>query len=523
MTRSQQLRRSLALAVACVLTACGLQRPDGWTETTHGKDTPPDYDRLFSTSVVHAIDIKIDPDDFAAMQADLAEVVGGGFGGGEPPDGGMLPPSNTCEGLALGDPCEVTVPAPGTGTCQSFDNMLVCVPEGGGGPGGPGGDPGGGGGFSLQDPIYVPVEVVHDGHTWWHVGMRYKGNSSLSSSQQSGQAKLPFRLNFDKYEDDFPEIEDQHFYGFKDLTFGSNWSDDSQIREVFAAELFRDRGVPAAKSAFYRVTIDVGEGPVYWGLYTAVEDPSDAMLDAQFGNDTGNLYKPEGTGADWTVFDPEGLPKKTNEDAADWSDVEAAIAALHADQTDASAWRDGLETSLDVDAFLRWLAVNTAMQNWDAYGQMAHNYYLYGDPDDSGRLRWIPWDHNLSMMSQGGFMMGGGGGPEVDAPTEILHRNVGASWPLISRVLADPAYAIRYRELLVESQGGLFEEGAASRRLRELHDLVAPHVVGEQGEVAGFTTISSAAAFLASIDGETGLIAHFAARRTRVADALAAP
>ena len=42
--------------------------------------------------------------------------------------------------------------------------------------------------------------VTHDGHAWTHVGMRYKGNSSLVASIGSGNGKLPFRLNFDQYE-----------------------------------------------------------------------------------------------------------------------------------------------------------------------------------------------------------------------------------------------------------------------------------------------------------------------------------
>lgn len=523
MTTSQHLGVH-GLVLAALLSACGVERPEGWTDETHGKATPPNYDLLFSTTKVHSIHIKMSASDFETMQADLAEIIGGG--GGPPGGGGGSEPLEVCSGRAVGDPCEVTMPEPYAGTCRSLDDMLVCVPEGGG-PGGGGGGPGGGGNFSLRDPIYVPVEITHDGHTWWHVGMRYKGNSSLAASRQSTEAngKLPFRLNFDKYEDEFPAIEDQHFYGFEDLTFGSNWSDDSQIREVFAAELFRDRGVPAARSAFYRVTVDVGDGPVYWGLYTAVEDPADAMLESQLGSNSGNLYKPEGAGADWTVFDPEGFVKKTNEKAADWSDVEAAITALHADQTDESAWRTAFEAAFDVEAFLRWLAVNTAMQNWDSYGRMAHNYYLYADPSTENRLRWIPWDHNLSMMSQGGFMGGPGGPPEpmADAPTEMLHRSVGAEWPLISRTIAIPAYMQRYRELLAESQGGLFEEAAATARLRQLHELIAPHVVGEHGELAGYTTISSADAFLASVDGALGLVAHLAARRARVAEALAAP
>ena len=174
-----------------------------------------------------------------------------------------------------------------------------------------------------------------------------------------------------------------------------------------------DRGVPAPRSAFYRIFVDTGAGPEYWGLYTMVEDPGDgAMLDSQLGGRAANLYKPDGPGADWTTFDKEGFSKKTNEDEANFADVEAAFAALQAPRDNPAQWRAKLESVFDVDHFLKWLAVNTAIDNWDTYGAMAHNYYLYGDPKQKGRLQWIPWDNNMAFgINPMGGRLGAPAGP----------------------------------------------------------------------------------------------------------------
>jgi hypothetical protein len=310
-----------------------------------------------------------------------------------------------------------------------------------------------------------------------------------------------------------------------------------------------------------------------------IEDPADgAMLDAQFGSRRGNLYKPEGPGADWTSFVAEGFVKKTNERAADFSDVKRAVDALHAPRGDAVAWRAGLEAAFDVDLFLRWLAVNTSIGNWDAYGAMAHNYYLYGDPSQGGRLRWIPWDNNFAFgMGRGGFPGGGGrfgggprrGGPPPGAPgaagapgapgatappgapgaaappgapafppfggqgmpmpppfgsgTDVLQRQVGERWPLIQRIIADEVYAARYREHLTRALEGLAAPGAIDTRVRALHALIAPHVVGPQGERPSHTTVSSPAAFEGAIDGPGGLLESMATRHAAVRAALAEP
>jgi hypothetical protein len=528
-------------------------RPEGWADATHGNEAEPDHAALFDGDVVRRIDIRIEPAQFATLQGDLEALLA------ERP----APPTDPFCSEAM---AEVPCPLPeffggGEGICGSFNGAWLCLPDpeapfpgppsasdagaplasdagvgaplasdagvaappgppGAGGP--PPGPPGpgfGSGPLNLlsRDPIYVPVEVAYDDGIWTQVGMRYKGNSSLAAGNTG---KLPFRLNFDRYEAEHPEVEDQRFYGFKELTFSSNWNDNSQLRELFANEVLRDRGVPAARASFVRVYVDAGNGPEYWGLYTLIEDPSDgAMLDAQLGSSSGNLYKPDGPGADWVEFDAEGFPKKTNETAADWSDIQSAITALHAPQTPPEAWRSTLEQSFDVDGFLTWLAVNTVIVNWDTYGALAHNYYLYGDPERNGQLRWIPWDHNLSM-AEGGFF----GMAQPAAPLdEVFHTRVGPEWPLISRVLADPSYAATYRERVERALDGLFSVESGPSRLRQLHALIEPYVTGAEGERDTHRTITSPAAFAESIDGEEGLATHITRRQTRVRAALLAP
>ena len=72
-----------------------------------------------------------------------------------------------------------------------------------------------------------------------------------------------------------------------------------------------------------------------------------------------------------------------------------------ADASNAQTWRDGLEQVFDVYGFLRVLAINQAMVNWDSYGCMSHNYYVYSDPSDDGRIKWFPWDLNEAMLASG--------------------------------------------------------------------------------------------------------------------------
>ncbi len=513
------------------------ERPEGWDAASHGNDAEPDYERVFSTVEVHRLDIVMSSESRQAMLDDMKMLLG------EPGNGEMsgfrLPPELTeaCEGKKASDRCEARAAA---GSCTEIPGgVLLCLTEGGGIGGPPGGGrPGGGGPIDLvpSDPIYVPVTIKYDGRAWTQVGMRYKGNSSLASAWRQGRLKLGFRLHFDRYEDERPEIADQRFFGFRELTFSSGWNDSSLIRDALASELLRSLGLPAARAAFYTVYVDAGAGPEYWGLYTMLEDPSDVLAKVQFEDGGGNMYKPDGVGADFSMFSEEGFVKKSNEGAADWSDVQRAIDALHASREDAAAWRSGLEAVFDVGVFLRTLALSRAIGHWDSYGRMAHNYYLYGDPSNGGRLTWISWDHNLAWQGGGAMpRMPQMPAPQGEAPPRpagfggfgdlsVMMDEVPEGWPLIRFLMDDPIYREQYREALEETLAGDLQKATFDARATELHALIAPYVLGDDSgalEASPYTHLSNPDAFRNALVAPTsGLLDIAEQRRAAVRAAL---
>ncbi|MBL8684954.1 MAG: CotH kinase family protein [Myxococcales bacterium] len=505
---------SITVATATIVaTQACVSRPDGWSNASHASDTAA-YDVVFAPDTVHEITLEIAPSDLQSARDDLRSILATSQGPGTFPmgDGGMGFPPFGDGGFPMPPFGDGGFPMPPFG-----DGGFPMPPFGDGGMAGPPGAPAGGATSLLsRDPAYVPVTVRFQNRAWPYVGMRFKGNSSLATLGAQGNRKLPFRLDFDRYEDQHPETQNQRFYGFREMTFSANFADDSQVREAFVLDSLRAAGVPAPRYAFARVTVRSGSNVEYWGLYTMIEDPSDrAMRDRVLSSHSGNVYKPSGTTANWTSFAAADFEKKTNETEADFSDVQAAIAALNDRTTDRAAWRRNLEARFDVDGFLAWLAVNTVAANWDAYGQMPHNYFLYGDPAQQGRLRWIPWDHNLSM--------GTSFGPRSAATTnaqEFLHTSVTAQWPLIRTLLDDATYASAYRAHVTRALDGPFAPATAAARLDALHALVAPHVVGERGEQEGSRTISSPAAFEASVRGSSGLVSWVEQRVTRARAAL---
>jgi hypothetical protein len=459
------------------------------SSASHAADAEPDYAIVFPQDTVNRIDITLSAESWTALQDEMTAQFGA-QGSGEQGGPGQAPP-----GQGEGNP----------------------PPQGlRGREGGPGGSPGGGmGGLNFGDTSYVIGTVSFNGETWNSVGFRYSGNSTLNSSWRSGTDKVSFRLDFDEFEDQDPSTQDQRFYGFKQLSFKSNAKDASYLREKLAGDLFNASGVIAPQTAFYAVYLDSGEGSRYIGLFTAVEIVDDTLIETRFSDDSGNVYKPEGSGAAFAAgtFKPESFEKQTNASEADWSDIEAVFSALHSDLrvNDPAAWRAGLEAVFDVDAFLRWLAVDTLIQNWDTYGGMAHNYYLYTDPGD-GLVTWIPWDNNEAFNSR----TGGGGGPG-SGTRELDLAAVGEQWPLIRYLADDPVYREKYDQYLQETLDKVWQPAELEALYQQYHDLITPYVAQETDDATQLKSLQSFEQSLSALiqhaqDRYTAAQAYLAAR-----------
>ena len=366
------------------------------------------------------------------------------------------------------------------------------------GPFGQGGGPGGGG-FSDENPIFRPAEVYYNGIQWYKVGARFKGNSSLAFSWRNGVGKLSFKLDFDEFEDTYPQIDNQRFYGFKQLSLKNNFDDESELREKVASDIFRESGIASARVQFYEVYVDFGEGSKYFGLYTMVEEPDDTLIETQFSDDDGNLYKPDGNGASFAqgTFNPSFFEKQTNEDDSDWSDIQSVFSALHHSDriNNPIMWRQNLENVFDTETFLNYLAINTVIQNWDTYGRMTHNYYLYGNPDNQNILTWIPWDNNESLQ----FGKMGGSLP-------INFNGVSEQWPLIRFLYDDPIYREKYDGYVEDVINNAFETSYIQSKYSNYSALIQSSVVSEED---GYSFLESPIDFQNAI---SDLINHAQAR-----------
>jgi len=403
-----------------------------WSDNTHSKSAEPDFPEVFDDDQVKRFDFVITPERWDNMLADMTNLYG-----------------------------EFGQRSMGPGLSTSDEN-----------------------------PMFVPAEVYYNGTQWYKVGLRFKGNSTLQSSWQAGILKLSFKMDFDEFEDEYPQIDNQRFYGFKKFSLKNNYDDSSLIREKVSSDVFADAGLAVSNTAFYMLYVDHGDGPEYFGLYTLVEEISDSVIETQFINDDGNLYKPEDGSANFEEgsFNSDNFEKKTNEDEADFSDITTLFSALHDDTRTSSpaTWRANLESIFDVEVFLKYLAVNGVIQNWDTYGRMIHNYYLYNNPETS-KITWIPWDNNEALQD-------GKQGGSLNLDFSDLDSN---SWPLIANIYADDIYKARYDELLQEVIDDSFEINKMQSLYNYYSGLIA---TAATNEVSGYSFLNGSNDFYQGID-----------------------
>lgn len=357
---------------------------------------------------------------------------------------------------------------------------------------------------------YVPCDVEINGELLKNVGLRAKGNTSLSSiANDPTTDRYSFKLEFDHY------VDGQSCYGLDKLILNNNYADATSMKEALVYDLFHAMGADASLYNYARLSVN-GE---YWGAYLALEAVEESFLLRNYGVKYGELYKPDGMemgggkGAggktdaqmdfpaggflagegmpqmpEGMTFDGEmpGRPEDfsaeepmggfmrggfsggsgganlnyTDDELDSYStiwegevtntspkDRQRVVAALKR-----IAAGEGLEEVMDVDNLMAYMAVHIFSVNDDSLsGSMAHNYYLY---ESNGRLNLIPWDYNLAF----GGMGGGSATYMVNEPIDEAFD----STEFFDTLMADEEYHARYwqmlRQVVEYVQGGGLDE-----------------------------------------------------------------
>ena len=367
---------------------------------------------------------------------------------------------------------------------------------------------------------YIPCDITINEETFKSVGIRPKGNSSLSMvARDEGTDRFSFKIKMDEY------VDGQSYYGLDKFVLNNMQGDATYMKEYLSYNLFQTMGVNTPLYAYVDISLN-GEP---WGFYLAIESEEEAFAQRNYGADYGMLYKPESQdmgggqknmrnqaagqtdtaqppkvgngmpgggrmpdraepdqnmrggappgknnnvsgGADlvYTDDDPDSYSQIFNNAVfkAGDEDKQRIITALKALSTG-----ENLEQHVDTDEVLRYFAVNTALVNLDSYVcSFRHNYYLY---EQNGRISILPWDLNLSFAGFQSRSAGSAVNFPIDTPVsgvELTQR------PLIGKLLETGEYQELYHEYLKNIADDYFGSGRFEETINRLDALIGDYV-----------------------------------------------
>lgn len=161
---------------------------------------------------------------------------------------------------------------------------------------------------TCQSEEYSVCNVLIDGEAFTNVGIRGKGNTSLSTVSSMDSNRYSFKIEFDQYD------STKNYYGLDKLCLNNIIQDNTYMKDFLAYQLMEEFGVDAPLCSYVYITVN-GED---WGLYLAVEAIEDSFLQRNYGSDYGELYKPDSM----SFGGGRGNGKDFNMEGFDFSQIE---------------------------------------------------------------------------------------------------------------------------------------------------------------------------------------------------------
>lgn len=381
---------------------------------------------------------------------------------------------------------------------------------------------------NCTDETYETCAVVIDGEAYRNVAIRAKGNTSLSSVKSYGNDRYSFKIEFDHYDNS------NSYYGLDKLCLNNIIQDNTYMKDYLVYQMMLSADVDAPLCSYAYITVN-GED---WGLYLAVEAVEDAFLQRNYGNDYGELYKPDssdlgggrGNGRKFEMpedFDgqmpelPEGsdgqMPEPPNasddfgrhghrgenpqDGNREWGEIRGSsdVSLIYTDDNyeNYSNIFDNAKTDIsDSDktrliASLKQLNEGSNIENIVDIEEViryfvVHNFVLNFDSytgsmihnyylyEKDGRLSMIPWDYNLAFS---GFTAGSDAVSLVNYPidTPVSGGSID-SRPMLAWIFSNDEYTNLYHQYFSEFIYEYFDSGYFASMIDSVSEMISPYV-----------------------------------------------
>ncbi len=320
---------------------------------------------------------------------------------------------------------------------------------------------------------YIRCDAVIDGEEFTDIGLRAKGNNSLSLVERYGSDRYSLKIEFDHYG------PGNTYHGLDKMSLDASFQDNSYMKNYMTYEMMDSMEVPVPLCSYTWVKVN-GEDR---GLFLAIEEPEESFAKRVYGNGHGELYKPdykslEDENADVALkytddkvssYDNIFRNEKFETSDADRKRLIEALKILDENKD--------IESAVDVDQVIRYFVVQTFVVNLDSYlGPTGHNYFLY---EKDGRISILPWDYNLAYGTYSLGMPDPVNDPDlyvnypIDTPAwgEVMLNR-----PLFHNLMQHEEYYDTYHRYYDRFLEDHFENGKFAVDVRKTLEMIGPYV-----------------------------------------------
>ncbi len=338
-------------------------------------------------------------------------------------------------------------------------------------------------------------------------GFRLRGNTSLNAQKKS------FKLSFNEFE------AGRKFRGVKKLNLIGSHNDPTMVRQKLFYDIWNRAGLPRRRVSFVKLFVN----GAYRGLYSNVEEIDKEWLERVFPDNDGNLYKCTypadlaALGASQAAYKvilnnptTRAYDLVTNESADDYSGFVRFVLELNKPVN--AGFEANIQSVLNVEAYLKALAVEVAAGHWDDYSYNKNNYYLYDNPA-TGRFEFISYDADNTL---GVDWLG------RDWATRNVYtwQKNGEPRPLTTQLLAVPNFKLAYSRYLDTIARQIIHPDSIFPRIDFFQNLLAAPAQDDIWRTLdyGYTMADFHAGFTEQVDDHTpyGIKPFLALRRDNI-------
>ena len=303
--------------------------------------------------------------------------------------------------------------------------------------------------FPFVTSVIYSSSAVQD--TITNVGIHVRGNTSRDAAKKS------FELSFNSY------VPGRKYRGLEKMKLNGEHNDVSILRSKLSYNILTQCGLPSPRTSYIKLYIN----NEYKGLYIHIEHFDEEYIQKRFLNDNeGNLFKCF-YGSDLTyhgtnpAYYQNTYILKTNEAVNDYSGLIHLIEVLY-NSANANFICD-IQEVFDVDSYLRTLAVEILIGQWDGYAFNKNNYFLYERPSD-GKFIFMEYDLDNTF---------GVDWFNVDWSTRNIYTWANANRPLYSKLLVVPYFKDRFNFHMQDILTNYFLPSSMQSSLQATQNLIA--------------------------------------------------